>query len=42
MRIDDLNRTPLTQGSEKTDQAAQKRALEQKTGLTGHGVGDGD
>jgi anti-sigma28 factor (negative regulator of flagellin synthesis) len=28
MRIDDLNRTPLTQGTEKTDQAAEKRALE--------------
>jgi anti-sigma28 factor (negative regulator of flagellin synthesis) len=28
MRIDDLNRTPLTQGAEKTDQAAEKRALE--------------
>jgi anti-sigma28 factor (negative regulator of flagellin synthesis) len=28
MRIDDLNRTPLTQGAEKTDQAAGERALE--------------
>jgi anti-sigma28 factor (negative regulator of flagellin synthesis) len=28
MRIDDLNRTPLTQSTEKTDQAAEKRALE--------------
>lgn len=28
MRIDDLNRTPITQGTEKTDQAAEKRALE--------------
>jgi anti-sigma28 factor (negative regulator of flagellin synthesis) len=28
MRIDDLNRTPLTQGAEKTDQAARERALE--------------
>jgi anti-sigma28 factor (negative regulator of flagellin synthesis) len=28
MRIDDLNRTPLTQGAEKTEQAAQQRALE--------------
>ena len=28
MRIDDLNRTPLTVGTEKTDQAAEKRALE--------------
>jgi anti-sigma28 factor (negative regulator of flagellin synthesis) len=26
MRIDDLNRTPLTQGAEKTDQAAEKGA----------------
>jgi anti-sigma28 factor (negative regulator of flagellin synthesis) len=26
MRIDDLNRAPLTQGTEKTDPAAQKRA----------------
>ena len=28
MRIDDLNRTPLAQGTGKTDQAAEKRALE--------------
>jgi len=28
MRIDDLNRTPLTQGAEKTDQAARERELE--------------
>jgi len=28
MRIDDLNRTPITQGTEQTDQAAEKRALE--------------
>lgn len=28
MRIDDLNRTPLAQGAEKTDQAADSRALE--------------
>jgi len=28
MRIDDLNRTPLAQGAEKTDQAADTRALE--------------
>jgi anti-sigma28 factor (negative regulator of flagellin synthesis) len=28
MRIDDLNRSPLTQGPEKTDQAEQKRAIE--------------
>jgi len=31
MRIDDLNRTPLTQGTEKTDQAAEKRALKQNS-----------
>lgn len=31
MRIDDLNRTPITQGAEKTDQAAEKRALEKNT-----------
>lgn len=30
MRIDDLNRTPVTPGTEKTDQAAQKRALEKE------------
>jgi anti-sigma28 factor (negative regulator of flagellin synthesis) len=41
MRIDDLNRTPLTQGAEKTDQAAQKRALEQKT-TTADGVDQAD
>ena len=28
MRIDDLNRAPLTQGTGKTEQAAEKRALE--------------
>ena len=28
MRIDDLNRTPVTQGTEKTDQAGQQRALD--------------
>jgi anti-sigma28 factor (negative regulator of flagellin synthesis) len=28
MRIDDLNRTPLAQGTGKTDEAAEKRALE--------------
>jgi anti-sigma28 factor (negative regulator of flagellin synthesis) len=27
MRIDDLNRTPLTQGTEKTDTAGQKPAV---------------
>jgi len=31
MRIDDLNRTPLTQSTEKTDQAAEKRALDQNS-----------
>jgi len=41
MRIDDLNRTPLTQGAEKTDQAAQKRALEQRT-TTADGVDQAD
>ena len=30
MRIDDLNRTPLTQGADKTEQAAQKKPLEQQ------------
>ena len=35
MRIDDLNRTPLTQGAEKTDQAAQKKSLEQENTATG-------
>jgi len=35
MRIDDLNRTPLTQGAEKTDQAAQKKSLEQLNTATG-------
>jgi flagellar biosynthesis anti-sigma factor FlgM len=29
MRIDDLNRTPLTQSTEKTDQAAEKRVPDQ-------------
>jgi anti-sigma28 factor (negative regulator of flagellin synthesis) len=28
MRIDDLNRAPLTQSAEKADAAGQKRALE--------------
>jgi len=31
MRIDDLNRTPLTQSTEKTDPAAEKRALDQSS-----------
>lgn len=35
MRIDDLNRTPLTQAAEQAGQAAEKRALEKS------GVGDG-
>lgn len=30
MRIDDLNRTPATQGAEKTDQATESRTLERK------------
>lgn len=33
MRIDDLNRPPLTQGAEKTDQAAEKRALERNNSV---------
>ena len=28
MRIDDLNRTPVTQGTEKTEQAGQQRTQE--------------
>lgn len=28
MRIDDLNRTPLTQGSEKTESAGESRTVE--------------
>lgn len=35
MRIDDLNRTPVTQGAEKTDQAAEKRVLEKDRGAAG-------
>jgi len=31
MRIDDLNRTPVTQGPEKSGQTAQQRALEKDT-----------
>jgi anti-sigma28 factor (negative regulator of flagellin synthesis) len=31
MRIDDLSRIPLTQSAEKTDQAAEKRALDKGT-----------
>ncbi len=31
MRIDDVNRAPQTPSAEKTDQAAQKRALEKNT-----------
>ncbi|HUA20749.1 MAG TPA: flagellar biosynthesis anti-sigma factor FlgM [Bryobacteraceae bacterium] len=37
MRIDDLNRTPVTQGAEKTDQAASKRALEKNPNATAAG-----
>ena len=35
MRIDDLNRAPSTTGAEKTDQAAQKRALENNPNTAG-------
>ena len=31
MRIDDLNRTPLTQGTEKSDQTAAPRAQAKET-----------
>jgi anti-sigma28 factor (negative regulator of flagellin synthesis) len=36
MRIDDLNRTPLTQGTEKADQTAaqQRSGVPQKGGVT--------
>ena len=34
MRIDDLNRTPQTQSTDKTEQAAQKRSLEQQNTAT--------
>ena len=37
MRIDDLNRTPLTQGTEKTDLSAQKGA-HGKNGATAGGA----
>ena len=33
MRIDDLNRTPLTQGAQQTEQASEQRPSE-KTGLS--------
>ena len=33
MRIDDLNRTPLTQGAEKTEQAAEKSARWKRQGV---------
>jgi len=35
MRIDDLSRVPLTQSAEKTDQAAEKRALDKGTVASG-------
>jgi len=35
MRIDDLNRIPLTQIAEKADQAAEKRALDKGTIASG-------
>jgi len=41
MRIDDLNRTPLTQGTEKTDLAAQKQAAE-KDGTPAAGADQAD
>ena len=41
MRIDDLNRTPLTQGPERTDQAADKHALD-KTGKAAAGADQAD
>lgn len=36
MRIDDINRTPLTQSAEKTDQTGQQRS-----GAAGKGAADG-
>jgi len=41
MRIDDLNRTPLTQETEKTDASAQKRATE-KDGSPAAGADQAD
>ena len=41
MRIDDLNRTPLAQGAEKTDPAAQKNSTE-KAGSPGVGTDQAD
>ena len=41
MRIDDLNRTPLTQGTEKTDVAEQKQAAE-KDGSRAAGADQAD
>ena len=35
MRIDDLNRTPLAQGAEKTDPADQKRTSEHERSKAG-------
>jgi len=42
MRIDDLNRTPLTQGAEKTDQAADARALEKNNSSIAGGADQAD
>jgi hypothetical protein len=36
MRIDDLNRTPATEGAEQTDQAIERRPLEK------NGIADAD
>jgi flagellar biosynthesis anti-sigma factor FlgM len=41
MRIDDLNRAPLTQGTRETEQAAEKRALE-KDPKTARGTDQAD
>jgi anti-sigma28 factor (negative regulator of flagellin synthesis) len=42
MRIDDLNRTPLAQGAEKTDQAADGRALEKSNSSIAGGSDQAD
>jgi len=42
MRIDDLNRTPLAQGAEKTDQAADTRALEKDNNSVAGGADQAD
>ncbi len=41
MRIDDLNRTPLTQGTEKTDASEQKHGAE-KAGSQASGADQAD